>query len=341
MKAIVLREYEVPMLPEERSLSDPVGSEVLLRVRAAGVCGTDLKLFRGKNPRLKLPLVLGHEFAGEVVALGPDVRQRQLGDRVVVYMYMNCGQCEPCLTGHENLCSSRRGFFGFDRDGGFAEYVLVPEANLVPVPQAVSFEEAAILGDAVATSWHAVRTQADLKPAQTLLVMGLGGLGLHAVQCGRAIGAEVIAVDSVQSKLEIARENGAQYTVNAATGDFVQEVRNITGGKGVDAVTVFRPHAEDIEPSIKCVKPGGAVVMVAYIDIGKTLNLDQRFVQGMEVRLMGARGNTRHELAQVVQLVARKQLRPLIAGHYPLEQVNAALAQLATGQVMGRIVLVP
>ena len=341
MRAIVLREYEKPMVMEERPLCEPVGSEVLLRVHAAGVCGTDLKLFRGKNPRLKLPIVLGHEFAGEVVALGPEVRQSKIGERAVVYMYMNCGQCEPCLTGHENLCSNRRGFFGFDRDGGFSEYVVVPESNLVPIPEAVSFEEAAILGDAVATSWHAVRTQADLKPTQTLMVMGLGGLGLHAVQCGRAIGAEVIAVDSVQSKLEIARENGAQFTVNTTAGDFVQEVRGITAGKGVDAVTIFRPHAEDIEPAIKCVKPGGAVVMVAYIDIGKTLNLDQRFIQGMEVRLMGARGNTRQELAEVVQLVSRRQLRPLIAGQYSLDQINAALSQLATGQVLGRIVLVP
>ncbi len=341
MRAIVLREFEQPMVMEERPVRDPVGSEVLLRVRAAGVCGTDLKLFRGKNPRLKLPIVLGHEFAGEVAALGPEVRQRKIGDRAVVYMYMNCGQCEPCLTGHENLCSNRRGFFGFDRDGGFSEYVVVPEANLVLIPDAVSFEEAAILGDALATSWHAVRTQADLKPTQTLMVMGLGGLGLHAVQCGRACGADVIAVDSVQSKLDMARENGAQYTVNVGSGDFTQEVRSITGGKGVDAVTTFRPHAEDIEPAIKCARPGGVVVMVAYIDIGKTLNLDQRFVQSMEVRLVGARGNTRQELAEVVQLVARKQLRPLIAGHYPLEQVNMALNQLATGQVTGRIVLVP
>ena len=114
---------------EERALRDPVGSEVLLRVRAAGVCGTDLKLFRGKNPRLKLPLVLGHEFAGEVAAVGPEVRLRRVGERAVVYMYMTCGQCEPCLTGRENLCANRRGFFGFDRDGGFAEYVLVPEAE--------------------------------------------------------------------------------------------------------------------------------------------------------------------------------------------------------------------
>jgi D-arabinose 1-dehydrogenase-like Zn-dependent alcohol dehydrogenase len=341
MRAIVLREYEQPMVMEDRSVRDPRGSDVLLRVRAAGVCGTDLKLYRGKNPRLKLPIVLGHEFAGEVAALGPEVRQRKIGERAVVYMYMNCGQCEPCLTGHENLCSNRRGFFGFDRDGGFSEYVLVPEANLVPVPDEVSFEEAAILGDAVATSWHAVRTQANLKPAETLMVMGLGGLGLHAVQCGRACGAEVIAVDTVQSKLDMARENGAMYTVNAASGDYTQEVRNITGGKGVDAVATFRPHAEDIEPAIKCARPGGVVVMVAYIDIGKTLNLDQRFIQSMEVRLVGARGNTRQELAEVVQLVARKQLHPIIAGHYQLEQVNADLDQLATGQVTGLIVIVP
>jgi 2-desacetyl-2-hydroxyethyl bacteriochlorophyllide A dehydrogenase len=341
MKSMVLREFEKEIVLEERALLDPTGSEVLVRVRAAGVCGTDLKLFRGKNPRLKLPIVLGHEFAGEVTAVGPEVRQRRVGERAVVYMYMNCGQCEPCLTGHENLCGNRRGFFGFDRDGGFSEYVVVPESNLVPFPETVSFEEAAILGDAVATSWHAVRTQADLKPAQTLMVVGLGGLGLHAVQCGRACGGEIIAVDSVQSKLDMASENGAQHTVNAGKGDFVQEVRDLTGGKGVDAVVVFRPHAEVIEPSIKCAKPGGAVVMVAYIDIGKTLNLDQRFIQGMEVRLMGARGNTRKELADVVQLVASRQLRPLIAGQYPLVQVNAALTQLATGQVTGRIVLVP
>jgi|WetSurMetagenome_2_1015567.scaffolds.fasta_scaffold120504_2 alcohol dehydrogenase, propanol-preferring len=341
MKAMVLQAYEQPIVLEERTLRDPLGSEVLLRVRAAGVCGTDLKLFRGKNPRLKLPLVLGHEFAGEVAAVGPEVRQRKVGERAVVYMYMTCGQCEPCLTGHENLCANRRGFFGFDRDGGFSEYVLIPEANLVPIPDTVSFEEAAILGDAVATSWHAVHTQANLQPAQTLVVMGLGGLGLHAVQCGRACGAEVIAVDSVESKLEMAKENGARHTLNSGSGDPVQAIRDLTGGKGADAVAVFRPHAEVIEPAIKCVKPGGTVVMVAYIDIGKTFNPDQRFIQGMEVRLVGARGNTRQELAEVVQLVARRQLRPLIAGHYPLEQVNDALTRLATGEVTGRIVLIP
>jgi propanol-preferring alcohol dehydrogenase len=341
MKSMVLREFDQPLVLEERNLRPPLGSEVLVRVKAAGVCGTDLKLFHGKNPRLKLPLVLGHEFAGEVVALGPEVQQRKVGERVVVYMYINCGLCEACLSGHENLCHNRRGFFGFERDGGYAESVLVPEANLVPLPDEVPFEEAAILGDAVATSWHAVRTQANLRPAQTLLVVGLGGLGLHAVQCGRACGSRVIAADSLQLKLDMARENGAQYAVNSTADDYVQQVRDLTGGKGADAVVIFRPHVEDIEPAIKCARPGGVVVMVAYIDMGQTLNLDQRFIQGMEVCLVGARGNTRQELAEVVQLVADHQLRPLIVQQYPLDQANEALNQLATGQVTGRIVLIP
>ncbi len=339
MKAIVLREYNKPMLPEDRPVDEPGVGEVLLRVRAAGVCGTDLKLYRGKNPRLKLPLVLGHEFAGEIESIGPAVHQHRVGERAVVYMYINCGQCEACLAGHENLCSNRRGFFGFERDGGFAEYVVVPESNLVTFPESVSFEQAAILGDAVATSWHAVRSQADLKPSQTLMVMGLGGLGLHAVLCGRACGGEVIAVDSVPSKLEMAKECGARFAVDQSEGDFVQKVRDLTGGRGVDAVAIFRPHAEDIEPAIKCARPGGSVVMVAYIDIGNSLNLDQRFVQSMEVRLMGARGNTRQELVEVVKLVANGQLHPIISACYPLEQANQALTQLATGQVTGRIVL--
>ena len=185
------------------------------------------------------------------------------------------------------------------------------------------------------------RDPRGLQPAQTLVVVGLGGLGLHAIQCGLACGARVIAVDSVQSKLKMAAENGAHFCVDSSSPDFGQQIRDITGGKGADAVVVFRPHAEVIEPSIKLAKPGGTVVMVAYIDIGKTFNPDQRFMQGMEVRVVGARGNTRQELAEVVQLVIRKQLHPLIAGTYPLDQVNTALAQLATGEVTGRIVLIP
>jgi D-arabinose 1-dehydrogenase-like Zn-dependent alcohol dehydrogenase len=264
-----------------------------------------------------------------------------VGDRGAVYFYIPCGQCEYCLTGRENLCAHRQGFFGFDRDGGFAEYVALPEANLVPIPDSVPFEEAAILSDAVATSWHAVRTQADLRPSQTAVIVGLGGLGLHAVQAVRACGGIAIGVDTVASKLEAARENGAQHVVDASQGDFAKEVMKLTGGKGADAAVEFRGHPETVEPCVKCLKPGGILVMVAYYEPGKPLGIEQRAVQGPEVRVTGTRGNTRHELAEVVQLVAMKELHPIIAQVMALEQANEAIDLLGTGKVIGRIVLIP
>ncbi len=339
MKSMVLRDFGQSMILEERPMPEPKGSEVLLKVRAAGVCGTDLKIVRGKNRRAKLPRVLGHEFAGEVVALGPRVRHRKGGDRGVVCFYITCGQCEYCLTARENLCAHRQGFFGFDRDGGFGEYVAVPEANLIPIPESVSYEEASILSDAVATSWHAVRTKADLRPGQTAVIVGLGGLGLHAVQAVRACGGIAIAVDSVAAKLEAAKENGAQYLVDASQGDFAKEVMKITGGKGADAAVEFRGHPETLEPCAACLKPGGILVMVAYYEPGKPLGIEQRLIQGPEVRVTGTRGNTRQELAEVVQLVAMKELRPIISKRMGLEQVNEAIDLLGTGTVIGRIVL--
>lgn len=341
MKAMVLRDFDQPMVLQDLPVSDPVGSEVLLKVRAAGICGTDLKVVRGRNRGAKLPRILGHEFAGEVAAIGPEARQRKVGDRVAAQFYITCGLCEFCLTGRENLCANLQGFLGFTRDGGFAEYVLLPEANCVPIPDSVSYENAAILSDAVATSWRAVRTKANLRPGQTMVVIGLGGLGLHAVQVVRACGGVAIAVDTVPSKLEAAKENGAQYLVDASQGDFAAEIMEITGGKGADAVVEFRGHPETLEPSVKCIKRDGVLVMVAYYEAGKAMYIDQKLVQGAEIRITGARGSTRQDLAEVVQMVAMKQLHPIVARRMKLEQVNEAIDLLGTGNVVGRIVLMP
>ncbi len=341
MRAMVLRDFERPLTLEELPTPKPRGAEVLLKVKAAGVCGTDLKIAHGRNRRAKLPRVLCHEFAGEVVEVGPEVRHRKVGDRGVAYFYIPCGQCEYCLSGRENLCSHRQGFFGFDRDGGFAEYVALPEANLVPIPDPVPFEQAAILSDAVATSWHAVRTKADLRPGQTAVIVGLGGLGLHAVQAVRACGGIAIGVDSVASKLDAAKENGAQHVVDASQGDFAKEVMRLTAGRGADAAVEFRGHPETLEPCAKCLKPDGILVMVAYYEPGKPLGIEQRLVQSPEVRVTGTRGNTRKELAEVVQLVAMNALHPIVARVMGLDQVNEAIELLGTGTVIGRIVLIP
>ena len=341
MKAMVLHEFGQPLVSEDLPIRDPVGSEVLIKVLAAGVCGTDLKIARGRNRNPKLPRVLGHEFAGEVVAVGPETRVRKVGDRGAVYFYITCGQCSYCLSGRENLCSNRQGFFGVDRDGGFAEYCLVPEANLVPVPNGVSMEEAAIISDAVGTSWHAVKTIADLRPGQVAAIVGLGGLGLHGVQAARACGATVIAVDTIPAKLEMAREQGAQFTVDASLRDYAQEVQKIVGGTGVDAVLEYRGKLETIEPAYKCLKPRGTLVMVSYVDGNKTMSIPQRSIFSSELRIVGARGNTRLELAEVLQLTASGQIRPIIAQRMKLTEVNEAIDLLGTGQITGRIVLTP
>lgn len=341
MKAMVLHEFGQPLVAEELPVREPVGSEVLLKVLAAGVCGTDLKIARGRNRNARLPRVLGHEFAGEVVAVGPAARGRKVGDRGAVYFYLTCGLCPYCLSGRENLCQSRQGFFGFDRDGGFAEYCLVPEGNLVPVPEGVSMEEAAIVSDAVGTSWHAARTVANLRPGQTAVVIGLGGLGLHGVQAAAVCGATVIAVDSVPAKLEAARGCGARFAVNSAEGDYTQTVQEIVGGKGVDAVLEYRGKLETIEPAYRCLRPGGALVMVSYVDGGASMSVPQRAIFSTELRITAARGNTRLELAEVLRLTADGRLRPIVSGTMRLDQVNEAIDTLGTGGVTGRIVLVP
>lgn len=341
MKAMVLREYGQPLIAEELPVRDPVGSELLVKVLAAGVCGTDLKIARGRNRNAKLPRVLGHEFAGEVVAVGPDVRVRKVGDRGTVYFYVTCGQCHFCLSGRENICVNRQGFFGIDRDGGFAEYCLVPEGNLVPAPEGVSMEEAAIISDAVGTSWHAVRTVADLRPGQVAVIIGLGGLGLHAVQSAKVCGADVIAVDTVAAKLEMAREHGADFTVDASQGDYTAEVQKIVNGKGVDGVLEFRGKLETIEPAYKCLKPNGVLVMVSYVDGTTPMSIPQKSIFTPELRITAAKGNTRLELADVLKLTASKQLRPIIAHRMKLDMINEAINLLGTGQITGRIVLTP
>ncbi len=340
MRAMVLHEYAQPMVLEDRPVPEPVRDQVLVRVRATGVCGSELKVALGRNRRGRLPRVLGHEFAGEVAAVGPEVRQRQVGERGVVYMYIPCGICEQCSSGHENLCVGPRGMFGSDRDGGYCEYVLAPEANLIPIPDTVPMEEAAILGDAVATSWHALKASAGLRAGQTVVITGLGGLGIHAVQLARACGARIIAVDTIQSKLEVARENGAHHAVNATQGSFAKEVMAITGGLGVDAAVDFRGRTDTIEPAIECLKPYGVMVMVGYNESFPTVSISQKQAQGTEVRITGGRGCTRQELVEVVQMAALRQIRPLIVKTMPLEQANEAIRLLGTGEIAGRIVLV-
>src|SRR5512133_3279422 len=219
MKAMRLEQYDGPLVLRDLPTPEPGPGEVLVKVAACGVCRTDVKILRGEIPPpiVNLPHTPGHEPAGVIAAVGPGVEDVQVGDRVVVYFYINCGHCEMCRKNRGNICFEIRRL-GFELPGAYAEYLLVPAGHVIPIGD-LDFVQTAILPDAVAVPYHAIRHQARVEPGQDVLIVGVGGLGVHAIQIAKLEGARVIAVDVDEERLELARQLGADEVVNARDGD--------------------------------------------------------------------------------------------------------------------------
>jgi 2-desacetyl-2-hydroxyethyl bacteriochlorophyllide A dehydrogenase len=232
MKAVRLLEPGKPLQLRHVPLPAVGAADALVRVRAAGICHSDAHYRAGKSRVHPLPLTLGHEVAGVVEAVGEQVEQFGPGDRVCVHYLASCGRCAWCQQGHEQFCPAGA-MMGKYRDGGFAEFVVMPAASLVRLPAEIPFAHGAIMMCSSATALHALR-QARLRPGESVAVFGAGGLGISAVQLARACGAgQVYAIDIQPAKLELARSLGA-VPVNAAEDDPVQALRQLTGGRGVD-----------------------------------------------------------------------------------------------------------
>lgn len=232
MKAIRLTAIGSPL--EEQGIEiPPLGPrDVLIRVRAAGICHSDAHYRAGVSPVKQLPLTLGHEIAGVVESTGVEVHNFNAGDRVCVHYLVTCGSCRFCANRHEQFCPSAE-MIGKHRDGGYAEFILAPERSVFHLPDEIPFEEGAIMMCSSATSLHALR-KARLRPGETVAIFGVGGLGISAVQLARCFGAaQVFAVDINPRKLELAERFDA-VAVNAAAGDPVEQLREITNGRGVD-----------------------------------------------------------------------------------------------------------
>ena len=237
MRAAVLEQFGGPLVMKQVEEPSMGPYEALIRVRNCGVCGSDLKIKSGKAGG-PLPMIMGHEIAGEVVEVGQEVGDFQAGDRVVVNFYVTCGSCRCCRLGRTTLCP-RVLHKGWDAPGGYAEYTSAPAVNLCKVPDHVPLEQACILGDAVVTSYHAVTKRADIHPGSTVALVGTGGVGLHSLQIAKLAGAWTIAIDINEDRLDLARKLGADAVVDARKGDFDREVRRLTGGEGVDVVIEF------------------------------------------------------------------------------------------------------
>ena len=333
-----MRAFRLFGLPEDGGLPDlrltevpvprPGPGEVLVRVLACGVCASDLHIVTGGTPAGELPLTLGHEIAGDVVALGADTPDWQVGDRVAAHPGIACGRCAYCRGGRTNLCTDAEGL-GISVDGGQAEYVAVHHSALVHVPRSVPVEQAAILVDAVATPYHALK-RAGITEGTTVAITGLGGLGMHAVQLCRLAGAStIVGVDVDPTNLERALQWGADEVVDAREGSVARRVRELTAG-GVERSMEFVGTNETIDQAIKMLAPGGRAVLVGLTP-EPLRTLPSALLVSNELEVVGSFGATMQDVNELVDLVdaGRLDLSRSVTHRYPLSRFPDALMQLA------------
>ena len=337
MRALVLKEFGGPLEMEDVPTPEIGPHEALVRVRNVGVCGTDLKIRAGRMGLDVLPLIMGHEVAGEVAAVGPEVEHFSPGDRVAVGFYVTCGRCRYCREGRETLCDDVRQH-GFSIDGGMADYMKTPAINLCLVPDNVPLERACILSDAVATSYHAVTKRAQVRPGMTVTLVGVGGVGLHALQMARLAGARTIAVDINEARLSLAGELGADELVDARRAPFHQQVRELTGGEGSDVVMEFVSNVDTLPESYRSLRKAGRLVFVGYTPGLPVEVMPQEMVRG-EFEIFGSRATTKQELADTMTLVAQGRITPIVDRTFSLENVEEAFDALRSGESLGRNVI--
>ncbi len=340
MRAVVLHRFGGPLQVEERPVPTPGAGEVLLAVGACAVDQFDLAIRDGRRANARVPLVLGHEIAGEVAALGPGVTGWTVGQRVASTLYITCGRCRTCRRGRETICENFGGYIGIETPGGYAEYTVVPVDNLASLPDSISFPAASLLANAAGTPLHALSKRMRLQPAERVVITGAGGgVGIHAVQIGRAMGARVMAVDLGQDKAEAARRHGAEVAIDPTETDLVEAVREWTSGVGADGVLELVGPAT-MSLTLAALARGGRMVIVGS-HTGTEFNFDPHHLYANEWEILGSRNVSKEELRQVISLTAAGSLEPVVAGVHPLEEVEEAHEAVRARRVVGRLVLQP
>jgi len=336
MKAALLRSSKQPLTLEEVSRPAPGDQDVLIQVEACGVCHSDVHLADADWPQLaaamQLPAILGHEIAGRVVERGQAVCDVHIGERVgVPWLYWTCGECELCREGHENLCA-RQKITGVAVHGGFAEFIRAPASHVVKIPEGLAALEAAPLCCAGVTVYRALQ-QARISPGQRLAVFGIGGLGHLAVQMGRELGAEVIAVDVSQEKLDLALSLGARRGLDASLVNAAKELR-AQGGVHLALVTSAARAAYD--SAFYSLRPTGTLLVVGLP--AENLSFPPLLMAAGEISIRASAVGTRQDLRAVLAMAAAGKIRCQTTAH-PLEEVNAVLDGLRQGKITGRAVL--
>jgi NAD+-dependent secondary alcohol dehydrogenase Adh1 len=340
MKAALLAEYHQPLELIDRPEPEPERArDVVVAVGGAGVCATDLHAIDGlmEPAGLKPPVVLGHENAGWVHAMGDDVTAARVGDAVLVYPPYSCGLCVACRRGNDMHCE-RHQFTGLTRDGGFAEYVVVDERSLIPLPAGVEPAEVAPHSDAGLTAYHAVKALVPrLTPDTTTALIGVGGVGHIALQLLHALGSgTVVAIDTDERRRTLAQELGADEVLGER-GGVPDAVRELTSGKGADIVLDLVGTDATHAASLQMLARGGLYSVVGY---GGTVSVPSVALIAEDIGIAGNLVGSWVDLWELLQLHGRGALT-LRTETYALDDVNEVLGRLREGDVTGRAVLVP
>lgn len=342
MKAVLIRKHGGPETLEIVDLPKPSPGpgQILLRVEAAGMNHLDTWVRRG-IPGLKvpLPMVPGSDAAGVIAEVGPGVPAPARGVRVFVSPGFSCGWCHACLAGREPLCRDY-GIIGEHTSGTMAEYVVLPAGNVLPLPDGVSFEEGAAFPLVTLTAWHMLVSRAGVKAGEIVLVhAGGSGVGTVAIQIAKLHGARVLTTVGSPDKAARVRALGADETINHRTHDFLDEVRRLTGKRGVDIV-VETIGEETWDRSLKALAKGGRMVTCGATS-GYQGTTDIRYIFSRGLSILGSTMGSRNELLTVARLVGEKRLHPVIDRVLPLEKIAEGHRAMSERSVFGKIVVRP
>jgi D-arabinose 1-dehydrogenase-like Zn-dependent alcohol dehydrogenase len=343
-------ECGAPLQRTERATPAPAGSEIVLRVIAAGVCHSDLHIWDGyydigggqklklQDRGVKLPLTMGHENVGEVVAVGPDAKGVNVGDVRLVHPWMGCGECVVCRRGEENLCVKPCSV-GIHRGGGFATHLIVPHRRYLFDIGGLSPERAAPLACSGVTAYGALKKVTDTLADEPVVMIGAGGVGLMALALHRKMGGKsAIVVDIDPAKREAALTAGATQVIDGGATNVADQVRAATGG-GAWAVIDFVGAGATVKLGVDTAIKGGKIIVVGLY--GGDVVVPTPFFPMKALTIQGSYVGSLNEIAELLELVNRKGAPDVPVATRPLDQVNAALNDLRAGKIIGRVVVTP
>jgi NADPH:quinone reductase-like Zn-dependent oxidoreductase len=340
MKAIRFHSFGGPDVLQFEETPEPVlgASEVLVNLKAAALNHLDVFVRRGEREKnIPLPHIPGSDGAGIVAAVGREVALVKPGDRVLLCPGISCGLCDHCRSGRENLCASYH-VLGTKEDGTYAEFVKLPSANVIPIPDGMGFREAAAVPLVFMTAWHMLVSLAELRPGQIALIHGArSGVGSAGIQVAKMLGARVITTLGRDDAMKMARDLGADEIIQYQSQDFVQEIRRLTEKKGVDVV-FEHVGGEVFSKSITVLRKGGRLVTCGatteYVS-----NADLRYLYSRHLTIYGSIMGTRNELVEVLKYFKTHELRAVIDTVFPLSEAAEAHRRMETREHFGKIIL--